>query len=53
MLGAFWRWSRTPALASAALAGTAAAALVAEKWLFKTGAESVVPYYSTENSTFR
>jgi hypothetical protein len=25
----------------------------AEKWLFKTGAESVVPYYSTENSTFR
>jgi TolB protein len=25
----------------------------AEKWLFKTGAESVVPYYSTENGTVR
>lgn len=25
----------------------------AEKWLFKTGAESVVPYYSTENGTIR
>lgn len=25
----------------------------AEKWLFKTGAEAVVPYYSTENGTFR
>jgi hypothetical protein len=25
----------------------------AEKWLFKTGAEAVVPYYSTENGTVR
>lgn len=25
----------------------------AETWLFKTGAEAVVPYYSTENGTFR
>ena len=25
----------------------------AEKWLFKAGAEAVVPYYSTENGTFR
>ena len=24
----------------------------AEKWLFKTGAEAVVPYYGTENGTF-